>query len=217
MSPRTKTQIAQLRAERRAQILQVAERVFARKGFYAANVSDVAIEARVSQGTVYHYFKSKEDLFMAVFEAWETESLYREVHASMDKSVSAANRLRLLAKAVGERMARSGKFLTASVEFWSHIHRNTAIQEGFRRIFAELRAIVSKLIQDGVSQGEFESKDPYATAALLIAVYDGLVLQWLSDPNSVDWQTESDTLTELVFHGLLKTPGKSKISNGGRS
>ncbi len=217
MSPRTKTQIAQLRAERRAQILQVAVRVFSRKGFYAANVSDVAVEARLSQGTVYHYFKSKEDLFMAVFQAWETENLNREVHALMDNSVSAANRLRLLAKAVGERMVRSEKFLTASVEFWSHIHRNTAIQEGFRRIFTELRSIVSALIRDGVTQGEFESIDPNTTASLLIAVYDGLVLQWLADPNSVDWQTESATLTELVLHGLLKTPGKSENSKGGRS
>ena len=208
MSPRTKTQIDQLRSERRTQILRVAEQVFSRKGFYAANVSDVAVEAGVSQGTVYHYFKSKEDLFMAVFEAWETENLYREVHLSTDQSASTADRLRLLAQAVGERMARSGKFLTASVEFWSHIHRNKAIQQGFRRMFAELRAIVSNLIQDGVSRGEFDCKDPDATASLLIAVYDGLVLQWLSDPGSVDWQSESATLTELVFHGLLKRPGK---------
>jgi len=214
MSPRTKTQVAQHRTERRAQILQAAGRVFSQKGFQAANVSDVAVEARVSQGTIYHYFKSKEDLFLAVFEAWEAENLYLEVRAAMDVSASAAEQLRFLARAVGERMAQSEEIFPASVEFWSHIHRNAAIQEGFRRIFAELRAIVAELIQDGITQGEFVSIDPSAAAALLIAAYDGLMLQWLSDPESVDWQTESATLVELVFHGLLKPLEKLQIRKG---
>jgi AcrR family transcriptional regulator len=206
MSPRTKTQNAKLRAGRRAQILQAASRVFARKGYHAANVSDVSAEAGVSQGTVYHYFDSKEDLFMAVFEAWETGNLNREVQAAMDTSASASERLRYLAHAVGEYMALTEEIFPASVEFWSHIHREAAIREGFQRIFAELRATVAQFIQDGIAQGEFVSIDSNAVAALLIAAYDGLILQRLSDPHSVDWQTASATLTELMFHGLLKRP-----------
>jgi TetR/AcrR family transcriptional regulator, acrAB operon repressor len=206
LSPRTKIQFAKLRAERRTQILHAASRVFSRKGFHAANVSDVSAEAGVSQGTVYHYFDSKEDLFMTVFEAWETGNLYREVNAAMDASASAAEQLRYLAHAVGERMAQAEEILPASVEFWSHIHREPAIREGFRRIFAELRATVAQFIQDGIAQGEFVPIDANAVAALLIAAYDGLILQWLSDPQSVDWQTVSATLTELVFRGLLMRP-----------
>jgi AcrR family transcriptional regulator len=209
MSPRTRTQITKLRAARKDQILQVASRVFARQGFHAANVSDVAAEAGVSQGTVYHYFDSKEDLFMAVFEAWETGNLYREVQAAMQAFASASQRLRYLARAVGEYLAQTEDIFPASVEFWSHIHRDSAIREGFRRIFAEMRLTVAQLIQDGIDQGEFVSIDSGAAAALLIAAYDGLMLQWLADPSSVDWRTASGTLVELVFHGLLKGPQKS--------
>ena len=209
MSPRTKAQIAQLRPARRAQLLQPANIVFSRKGFHAANVSDVAAEAGVSQGTVYHYFDSKEDLFMAVFEAWETGNLNREVLAAMDVSTSASERLRYLAHAVGEYMTLTEEFFPASLEFWSHIHRDAAIREGIRRIFAELRATVAQLIQDGIDQGEFVSIDSDVAAALLIAAYDGLMLQWMADPQSVNWQTASGTLIELVFHGLLKNPDRS--------
>jgi AcrR family transcriptional regulator len=208
MSPRTRTQIVKLRAERKAQILQAASRVFAHLGFHAANVSDVAAEAGVSQGTVYHYFDSKEDLFMAVFEAWETESLYRAVQAAMQASASASERLRYLAHAVGEDMALAEDTFPANVEFWSHIHRDAAIQEGFRRIFAEMRLTVARLVQDGIAQGEFREIDSNAAAALLIASFDGLILQWLADPQSVDWQAVSGTLAELVFHGLLVDPQK---------
>jgi AcrR family transcriptional regulator len=183
--------------------------VFSRKGFHAANVSDVAAEAGVSQGTVYHYFDSKESIFMAVFEAWETGNLYSEVGAAMDASASATEQLRYLAGAVGERMAQAGEIFPANVEFWSHIHRDPAIREGFRRIFGELRGTVAKLIQNGIDQGEFAPIDPEAAAGLLVAAYDGLILQWLADPQSVDWQTASATLTELVFHGLTRSPEKS--------
>lgn len=209
ISPRTKTQSAKIRTERREQILEAAGRVFSQKGFHAANVSDVAAEAGVSQGTVYHYFDSKDALFMAVFEAWETGNLYSEVGAAMDASASPSEQLRYLAGAVGERMAEAGEIFPAHVEFWSHIHRDPAIQEGFRRIFVDLRGIVAQLIQAGIDQGEFVPIDPEAAAALLVAAYDGLILQWLSDPESVNWQTASETLTELVFYGLTRAPKKS--------
>jgi AcrR family transcriptional regulator len=208
MSPRTKTQIAHLRNKRKAQILQAASIVFSRKGFHAANVSDVAAEAGVSQGTVYHYFDSKDDLFMAVFETWETGYLNREVLNAMNISTSASERLHYLVRAVEMYMDQAEEFFPASLEFWSHIHRDAAIREGVRHIFAELRAIVAQLIQDGIDQGEFVSIDSETTASLLIAAYDGLILQWMADPSSVNWQTVSETLIELVFHGLSKTTKK---------
>jgi hypothetical protein len=146
---------------------------------------------------------------MAVFEAWETGNLNREVQAALDVSTSASQRLRYLAHAVGEYMALTEGIFPASVEFWSHIHRDAAIREGIRRIFAELRATIAQLIQDGIAQGEFVSIDSNAVAALLIAAYDGLMLQWMADPLSVNWQTASTTLIELVFHELLKNPDRS--------
>ena len=55
------------RSERRQQILDAAVRVFARKGFHLARVADIAREAGVAYGLVYHYFRNKEDLLEAIF------------------------------------------------------------------------------------------------------------------------------------------------------
>src|SRR5215203_3819426 len=54
--------------EKRERILSAAERIFARHGFFAAKVSDVAKEAGVGDGTIYLYFKSKDDLLISLFE-----------------------------------------------------------------------------------------------------------------------------------------------------
>lgn len=200
--PRTKAQLEQLRAERREQIIQAALEVFMQKGYHAANVSDVAAKAEVSQGTIYHYFPGKEDLFLAAYESWEVQTLYREIHHSLDAAQSPGEQLHILAQTVGERLAQAAALLPANVEFWSHIPRNEVVQEGFRRMFAEMRLAVAQIIQDGVTQGEFAHVDPEMTAALLIAFYDGLILQWLADPRSVDWQDASAALIYLVFNGL---------------
>src|SRR5512141_1270319 len=59
---------AERTGDKRERILTAAERIFARHGFYAAKVSDVAREAGVADGTIYLYFKSKDDLLISVFE-----------------------------------------------------------------------------------------------------------------------------------------------------
>lgn len=63
MSPRTDEQNAQIKDERREQILKAALKVFALRGFAATKVSDIAKEAHLSHGLVYHYFASKEEIF----------------------------------------------------------------------------------------------------------------------------------------------------------
>src|SRR5688572_27002833 len=55
-------------SDKRERILAAAERIFARHGFFAAKVSDVAKEAGVADGTIYLYFKSKDDLLISLFE-----------------------------------------------------------------------------------------------------------------------------------------------------
>lgn len=68
MSPRSTEQNKQIRDDRRDQILEHAMRLFAKKGFASTKISDVAQSASLSQGLVYHYFASKEELFIAVAE-----------------------------------------------------------------------------------------------------------------------------------------------------
>lgn len=73
MSPRNEEMNRQIRDERREQILKAALRVFAKKGLAATKISDIALEAQLSHGLIYHYFKSKEEIFTVLAtEALET-------------------------------------------------------------------------------------------------------------------------------------------------
>src|SRR5688500_20334525 len=75
--------------DKRERILDAAERVFARVGFFAARVSDIAREAGVADGTIYLYFKSKDDLLISLFE-----SRIIRVNEQLAAAVAAAERPR---------------------------------------------------------------------------------------------------------------------------
>lgn len=204
MSPRTDAQNEELRATRKAKLLQAAQRIFARKGYHAANVADVAAEAEVSQGTVYHYFESKEVLLMAVFEAWEMGHLQQELQHSLEAEPTSAGKLTLVASAAAQRLGSAFELLSTEVEFWSHIPRHAVIRKGFRRMFAKMADDIGQIIQQGIESEEFRPVDATMLARLLIATYDGLVLQWLADKKAIDWESSVKTLTTVILQGLVK-------------
>jgi AcrR family transcriptional regulator len=204
MSPMTKAQTSKIREKRRRQILNAAWKVFSQKGLDAANVSDVASMAGVSYGTVYYYFDSKDDLFMAVFEDWIATSFYKTFTKSGLTTATATDQLRRFADSATVMMSGSAEFLPAQMQFWGHLVRNDAIRERFRLLFAELRGFLAQIIQAGIDSGEFKLVDAEAIAAIAIAVYDGLILQWLADPNSVDWQRMSTALVGVTLDGLQR-------------
>jgi len=200
--PRTEKQIEQLREQRSNELLNAAQRVFSLKGFHAANISDVAAEANLSQGTVYHYFESKEELLLAVFARWETGHLQEEIEHALQAQPTAAGKLAFIAQAVTQRVSSSLQLMQASVEFWSHIPRNADIRKGFKRIFRRMADNVASVIQQGIEAGEFRDVDPTVMARLLIATYDGLVLQWLAEKKDIDWPACTDTLVTVMLNGL---------------
>ena len=208
VAPRTEEQTEQLREQRRQQLLQAAQRVFSHKGFHAANVADVAAEAGVSQGTVYHYFDSKEELLLTVFTEWETGTLQEEIGQVLQAAPTAAGKLALLAQAATHRVTSSVQLLEASVEFWSHIPRQARIRKGFKRMFGHMVADIAGVIQQGIDTGEFRTVDTTVMARLMIATYDGLVLQWLADRKGLDWKVCTETLTTVMLEGLMATKAK---------
>src|SRR4026207_477233 len=89
---------------KRDRILQAAERVFASKGFFGAKVSDIADDAGVADGTIYLYFKSKDDLLISLFEA-QMDRGPVELTRAMDGAERAPDKLRRFIHAYLELVA----------------------------------------------------------------------------------------------------------------
>jgi len=185
-------------------LLAAARQLFAAKGFEKTKVSDVAARAGVSQGTVYLYFKSKDDLLMGVFEDW-LNGVSRDYEEVVSRPGSTEDRVRRYARAVARRMEAAQDLVPIETEFWALILRSGDVCARFCDLFRRLRSTVEELLRQGIAAGEL--RDDINTehiASIAVAVYDGLLLQWAAEPEAVDWEAVTDTFVDVILNGARK-------------
>src|SRR5215468_4233496 len=93
-------------SDKRERILSSAERVFAEKGYYGAKVSDIAEDAGVADGTIYLYFKSKDDLLISLFEA-QMDRVHAALAGATQSAQTASAKLRAFIRAYMELSAEN--------------------------------------------------------------------------------------------------------------
>jgi AcrR family transcriptional regulator len=189
------------RQERRQQILAAALAVFSERGFHGANVSDVAAAAGVSQGTIYWYFESKEELLTAAilsyFEQFEQDTL-----AGLRGYESAADKLR----ALGRSMARLGQdmegLFALFLEYWASSERREEAGAFWSAMLTEYKDVIVSIIQEGVERGEFRPVEAEPLVWAVMAAYDGLAAYTMLVAG-VDLAASGEVLVETVVQGLL--------------
>lgn len=182
-------------------IIQAATRVFAEKGFYNAKVSDVAREAQVADGTIYLYFKNKDDLLISIFEE------------SMD--VFKATVLTQLAQ-TQDPVEKLGKFIQLHLELVRK-NQDTAqvLQVELRQSakfmkeyagtkFKEYLAIISSILEEGKAKGVFRSTiNPFIVKRALFGAIDEMALEWvLMKKKKYSTEAAAEQLCDLFIEGL---------------
>jgi AcrR family transcriptional regulator len=197
---------------RRNAILDAAADVFARKGYAAARIIEVARAAGVGKGTIYEYFPSKEALFFAVFEAMmqtageEIAALAQELEGSFDE------RMRYLSDRMIQTWLDQLDVYALVMEFWSATASSPG-RDRFKAVFQEgyrhLRSVVGGLIRDAQRTGAVAPAcDARQVAAGLVGTWDALLLQAWLDP-AFDALAASRGFMAVVLGGLRSAPDGS--------
>ena len=198
---------ADRQAERRRQILDAAVKVFARSGFHGARVGDIAEEAGVAYGLVYHYFKSKEDLLETIFrDTWTQMSRVREVEGSgVDASEQVRQVTALLLRGAGPgprpRPRPRGDARSASSGNRGDHRRDGGAREDHRA---------------GQETGEFRPQiDPRLGAVVFYGALDEILTGWvlgqLPDTDEDIAQAESNVVL-LVEECAKRNPSRVPAS-----
>ena len=196
---------ASSRGNKKEQIIEAAARVFARSGYSNAVVADIAIQANIGKGTVYEYFKSKEDLFFAVFEWFQKKTEKAAAVGISTLGGSATDRLKVLNDSLMGMWHEIKDVFVLVMEFWA-ASSSTQMRQRFRGAFKQLyddyRHVVSALIQDGINSGEFRSDvKPEPVAAAMVGAWDALFLQaWFDE--SFDPAATANDFLDTVLRGL---------------
>jgi AcrR family transcriptional regulator len=191
--------------ERKTQILQAALTCFARKGYHHATMDDIVEEAGLSKGGVYWHFGSKKELFLALFESMAAD-MDVAVQAAAREQTSARQRLEMLLE-VFTRLTAESEFremMPLLIDVWAQNWRDSDVNEAAMLVYRHFRDPLATVIDEGVAAGEFKPVDGPTLAGILIAIYDGLMVQWMIDETVVDWDMISDTLTRTLLAGLLQ-------------
>jgi TetR/AcrR family transcriptional regulator, fatty acid metabolism regulator protein len=186
--------------DKRRKILNAAVEVFARHGFYNSKVSHIARAAGVADGTIYLYFKNKEDLLIQVFvDTMDTILEHqREVLVGADDPVEqlerfVAEHMRLvsatpaLAEVITVELRQSSKFM-----------RSTDMKP-----FGHYLAVIARIVRDGQERGVFaRSYNPRRVARALFGVLDELALEWAMGHSGDSIEDICREVTDLFLSGL---------------
>jgi AcrR family transcriptional regulator len=188
----------QSRANTRERLLVAARAVFARNGFHGASVEEVASEAGFSTGALYSNFEGKEDLFLALMER-EIEEHAREISRAVREQASISDRATGGARQWMAMIEREPEALLLFMEFWAYGVRDVQVRPKVAARFAQMRAVLTDLIADGVRDFDLELSIPAEELAVAIdALADGIARQKLADPGAVPDELMGKVLALLL-------------------
>ncbi len=192
------------KGDKRRLLVKSAASVFAEKGYASTRVADIAERAGVGKGTVYEYFRSKEELLFAVFE-----SINFDISARMDEALASGETaeeqlhelLRLGADVASEQIDLQPVIL----DFWA-ASRGKGFEEDYRRSAVDsytfFRNLVADFIRKGQENGDFKASiDPAALAVMIVATVDGLGIQLYFD-RSIDPYRITETFGRILYQNL---------------
>lgn len=173
--PRTEEENQLIREEQRRKILAAAEKVFAHKGLAATKIADIAAEAEVSYGLVYHYFSNKEKIFAELVERAMQGTLGVARHAQ-EMSGTPWEKLHWMASRVLAGIQREPEFVMIALQAYT----SDAVPEEIRKIVRDLdelhTGIIRRLIEEGQAAGQIVQGDPDQLATLYSCCLQGLAM-----------------------------------------
>lgn len=188
-------------AARKNQILDAAMVVFARSGFHEARMDDIVQESGLSKGTLYWYFKSKEEIITAISQRLFATDI-EQVESLLKAEGTVSERLQQLIRDRLQGLQDMSDMVAILFEFYAVALRQDGVRQFIKTYFQNFHKVLVALIQQGIERGEFRPVDVVAAATALDAVFEGLIVRWLIDPDAVQWASLGEAAIRLTLDGL---------------
>ena len=187
--------------ERKDQIMNAAEDVFTKKGLDDARMEDIAEETGLSKGTLYLYFKSKDDLIAAILDRiFQRE--FRAFENSDLSAMSATDTIWLFTDTVIKDIKIILRLMPIAYEFLALAFRNKLVQKALKIYLNHYMDICLPIIQRGIETGEFRPVDAQEVGIAIGAIVEGTTLLWVYDNSMVDPEKHVRSGMKLLLEGV---------------
>jgi len=186
----------------REEILSAAEKVFAAKGFFPTTMSDIARRAEFGTGTLYKYFKSKEELYFTLIDE-KVEEINRLVKTELSQRNSAVEKIKKVLRLQFEFIERNRDFFRIYVSERSRFEWTVKddLGKGLHEKMVSYIDILSEVMREGIKKGEFRSMDPKDLAHALVGIVNSFVFEWLISREPYPLVSKLDTVLEIFLGG----------------
>ena len=192
--------------ERRHKILLSAMHVVAKNGIKNVKIDEIAQAANIGKGTVYEYFKSKEEIFGAAI----IEFLQQFENVMAKKMLRAGTPQEKLKAIIDSWIEVSEhenpELMNLFIDIWAEAIRqdNEELKKVFnmKDMYYGYKKIVIRIIKDGIASGTFKKVDAEAVSAIFLSSLDGLMMQWLIDRENVNLARIGEVLYETLMKGI---------------
>jgi len=186
--------------DKRAAIIRAAIRVFAHNGYFNSKVADIAREAGVADGTVYLYFKSKEEILHSIFDRSVDEAV-ADARKQLDAISDPREKLRQIARLHLERL---GADRDLAVVFQVELRGSTKFMEEFSAAgFAEYLALIRSAFEEGQRAGVFRADlNAKIVAKILFGALDEMATNWILSPRRYKLAPMADQVLDIFLNGV---------------
>jgi len=188
-------------------ILHAAAKVFAEKGVVKTKMVDIAAEAKIGKGTIYEYYRSKEeifgDTFRLIFDHMESQ-IASAIGHKQDPVVKLKTLIQITLK---EFLEHSGDLAGIMLDFWAEGIRsknNVLSIINLETVYQEYKLLIGDILHDGMKKGIFREVDANSLASIIIGSMDGIMLQWIINKNTVDLDKVGDVMVDSLLNGIKK-------------
>jgi len=182
------------------QIIEAAVRVFAREGYYNSRVSDIAHEAGIAAGTIYLYFRTKDDILVTLFRDKMAEFVgaLRKAIAGEPDAASKVRRLVSLHFSMLEENPDLAEVVQVELRQGQKFFRGASSQE-----IGAYFALIGSVLEEGVSQGRFRSDLPVKLATkMLFGAMDQMATSWVLGKRGYQLVDTADAVAEIFLQGV---------------
>jgi AcrR family transcriptional regulator len=187
--------------ERKSQILNAAEEVLTRKGIADARMDDIAEETGLSKGTIYLYFKSKDELILAILDRIFQHEFRQLENLKLD-DLSATDAVWKLTDLLVKDILKILRIIPIIYEFLALAFRNQYVQRVLQQYVNRYLMIFEPIIQRGIDSGEFRRVDVHEVAIAGSAIIEGTLLLWVYDNTIIDPETHIRSGIKILLEGI---------------
>lgn len=205
MDPRSLRKQREIEA-RRGEILSAAECLFSKHGFFKTSMAEIAGAAQFAMGTVYRFFKSKEDIYISLVEA-KVEELMSVLEERVSQANTATEKIQAVIKVKLAFADKNRDFFRIYVSEWSGFEWTVKSAFGdrvWKRYLAQIQ-LVADLIREGIREGEFREIDPEDTSLAFHGMLNSTIYVWILQASPTkSLVAKGELLGSLFLNGIAR-------------